>query len=69
METNLFDKPEFLHFIVGVIFYYMSIGFRKWMISHLIFEIIFDTRGSIITNNIAAALGWGSGYYLEKIHV
>lgn len=43
----LFNKRSLIHFITGVIAYLLGIKFIFWLIMHLVFEVIINTRPGI----------------------
>jgi hypothetical protein len=52
MGTNIIDKYSYLHFAVGIIFYYWNIDLFYSIILHTIFEIVENSSFGIhIINN------------------
>ena len=52
MGTKLMDRFSYLHFSVGVIFYYWKIGLIPSLILHTVFEVLENTEfGMNIINN------------------
>lgn len=44
MGTELMDRFSYLHFAVGVIFYYWKIGLFPSVILHTVFEVVENTE-------------------------
>ena len=57
MGTNIIDKYSYLHFAVGIIFYYWNIDLFYSIILHTIFEIAENSSFGINAGN-SHALSW-----------
>tara|TARA_B100000073_G_C23548829_1_gene499227 strand:- start:24 stop:332 length:309 start_codon:yes stop_codon:yes gene_type:complete len=49
MGNQLLDQYTYLHFASGIIAYFWNISFKKWLILHIVFEII---ENSVLGMNI-----------------
>ena len=53
MGNNFIDQYSYLHFSVGVIFYFWGFSLKNWIIIHILFEIFENTNiGIKLINNI-----------------
>ena len=53
MGTQLFDQFSYLHFASGIIAYFWNIQLKHWMIIHILFELIENTKlGMYFINEI-----------------
>tara|TARA_Y100000389_G_C17367490_1_gene467123 strand:- start:744 stop:1052 length:309 start_codon:yes stop_codon:yes gene_type:complete len=51
MGNYLFDQYTFLHFSVGVVVYYWGVSLPTWIIVHVLFEIVENTKiGMLLIN-------------------
>lgn len=47
MGTAIYDKYSFLHFCVGGTVYYYNVSLILWIIIHILFEIIENTKQGV----------------------
>ena len=51
MGNYLFDQYTFLHFSVGVVVYYWGVSLPTWIMAHVLFEIVENTKiGMLLIN-------------------
>ena len=43
MGTQLLDRFSILHFASGIVAYYIGIGWKLWLLLHILFEILENT--------------------------
>jgi len=51
MGKNLIDKYSYLHYSVGIIFYYYKIPFNISLLIHIIFEFLENTKDGMYIIN------------------
>jgi hypothetical protein len=69
MGLLLFDQYSYLHFAVGIIFYFWNISFNKSLFLHTIFEIGENTNiGMKLINNFSFWPG-GKNYRDSNINI
>ena len=44
MGAKIFDQYSLLHFASGVIAYFWGVSFHVWMVLHVVFELIENTK-------------------------
>ena len=59
MGSNLLDQYSYLHFAVGIIFYFWGISLKNWIVIHIFFELIENTFYGI--NFIDNYITWWPG--------
>lgn len=69
MGLLLFDQYSYLHFAVGIIFYFWNISFNKSLLLHTIFELGENTiMGMKLINNFSFWPG-GKNYRDSNINI